>query len=71
MTKFKKCSVARTKTVRLDPIYVNFPFFRSKCSVFLTGDGDINTSDTKISEKQVQNDENHNFAFEAIGCVPP
>ena len=40
-------------------------------SVFLTGDGDINTSDTKISEKQVQNDENHNFAFEAIGCVPP
>jgi len=32
-----------------------------------------NTSDTKITEKQAQNNENQNCAYEAIGisCMPP
>ena len=76
MVKFKKC---RIKTVRLDPKYVNFPFFRSKMlnyaltSVFLNGDGAFWVPQIHLIQKQAKNIKNQNFASEAVGisCIPP
>ena len=58
MTKFEKC---RTKTVRLDPKFVEFPFFRFLITT--------NTSDTKGDGKQVQTNENlHVKPYELVLC---
>ena len=57
MTKFMK---RRTKTVRLDPKFVEFSFFTSKIlnralkSVLLTGDGDFLLPQTHLMQKGME-----------------